>query len=899
MTGRLPRGVDLLLRRLLPGDLADPIAGDLLEEYLVARDRRGDLRATAWVWAEALRLAALFRWERVACGRGVPPIAEELRAVTGFSDDLRRDVMFSARMLRRQPGFTLVALVALALGIGANTAVFSVVDAVLWRPLPFPDAGRAMQLAEQRPRESRWFGPVAPADFFDWQRDTRSFASLAAWSFSSPSGAYNLTGAGEPERIQPLKASPSFLAVLGLRPALGRDFRPEEEIVGRHRVVLLSDGFWRRRFGGDRAVLGRTVAFDGHPFEIVGVLPAAFWWPTHPDVVVPLALSGEDKALRGAHFLNVVGRLRDGVSPAQARDDLGLIGARLAQRYPAENANHAPNLRPLREALVGDVRQALLVLLGAVAFVMLIACANVATLLLARAASRRQELSVRRAVGASRRRIAQQMLTESVVVAFLGGAAGVLVAAGALAAFRRIAPVQFAGLPGVERAGIDVRVLLAAVLFSAITAAIFGIAPALISSDAGLGAALADATRSSSAGVRAQRLRSALVVIELALSIVLLVGAALLIVSFRNVLSVSPGFQPSQLVIARISLPAARYGEHGRVVAFFDALYDRLRGAAGVEHVAATTSLPFDGLDSRLDLRIENRDDEFPFPIRADPRLVSTDYFRTMGIPLIRGRIFSDRDAESSPNVVVVNEAAARRYWAGRDPIGRRISLGARNDWRQIVGIVGDTRHEGLDADAEPAAFLPQQQRFTSLGAGFERTVTLILRTDRDSATVTPALRAAVASVDAELPVGLLRPMDDVIGESVAPRRLNFLLVSAFAAIAMGLTATGLYGVMAYLVAQRTREIGVRMALGASRPAVLLMMLREAGAMTATGIAVGLAGARALSRFLATLLFGVSATEPMIYVAVALLLAAVALVAVLVPSSRATRVDPLVVLRES
>ena len=898
MTGRLPRGVELLLRRVLPRDLVESIAGDLLEEYR-ARGRRREARATAWVWWQALRLAAVFRWERIAHARGVPPIAEEVRTVTGFWDGLRRDVVFSARMLRRQPGFTLVALVALALGIGANTAVFSIVDAVLWRPLPYPDADRVMQVAEQRPRESRWFGAVAPADFFDWRRDNRSFASMAAYMLSSPSGAYNLTGAGEPERVQPLRASPSFLAVIGIQPALGRDFRPEEEIYGRHRVVLLTDGFWRRRFGGDRGVVGRTIAFDGHPFEIVGVLPPAFWWPTHPDVVVPLALDDEDRALRAAHFLNVVGRLRNGVSPPQAGEDLRLIGARLAQLYPAENANHAPNTRPLREALVGDVRQAMLVLLGAVAFVMLIACANVSTLLLARAASRQKELSVRRAVGASRGRIVQQMLTESVVVAFAGGAAGVLVAAWALAAFRSIAPAQFAGLPGVEQAGIDGRLLLAAVTFSAITGAIFGIAPALIASDSRLGAALAEATRSSGGGGRAQRMRATLVVIELALSLVLLVGAALLIVSFRNVVNVSPGFQPSQLLIAPVSLPSARYGEHARVVAFFDALYDRLHGVAGVERAAATTSLPFDGVDSRLSLRIENRDGEFPFPVRAHPRLVSTDYFRTMGIPLVRGRFFSDRDAESSPNVVVINESAARRYWSGQDPIGHRISLGATDDWREIVGVVGDTRHEGLDADADPAAFLPQHQWFPSLGSGFERTATLILRTDRDAAALTPALRAAVASVDAELAVGLLRPMDDVIGESVAPRRLNFLLVSAFAIIAVGLTATGLYGVMAYIVAQRTREIGVRMALGASRAQVLAMMFREAAGMTVAGIAAGSLGALTLTRSLTSLLFGVGAADPVIYASVAALLATVAALAVAVPSARATRVDPLVALRDN
>jgi putative ABC transport system permease protein len=503
VSSALPRGVTVVLRRLLPGDLFEPIAGDLLEDYQRARRRRGRLCAGVWLWGQAIRLSATFWWERLVHGRGVPPIAEELRSVTAMWDALQQDVVFSARMLRRQRGFTIVALLALALGIGANTAIFSIVDAVLWRPLPYPRAGRVMAVSEQRPRESRWFGPVAPADYFDWRRDNRSFSAMAAYTLTPSSGAYNLTGNGEPERVRPLEAAPAFLGVIGVTPALGRDFRPEEETVGRHRVVLLSDGLWRRRFGADPSVVGRTIAFDGNTFEVVGVLPARFWWPTHPDVVVPLALADPDRELRAAHFLDVVGRLRDDVSPAQAREDLRMIGARLSQAYPAENANHAPNLRPLRDALVGDVRPALLVLLGAVAFVMLIACANVATLLLARAAGRQKELSVRRAVGATRARVVQQMLTESLVVALAGGAAGLLVAAWGLAAFRRIVPAQFAGLPGIAGVGIDGRVLIAAVALSAVTGLIFGVVPALVASDYRIGIALSEETRGSSGSARA------------------------------------------------------------------------------------------------------------------------------------------------------------------------------------------------------------------------------------------------------------------------------------------------------------------------------------------------------------------------------------------------------------
>jgi putative ABC transport system permease protein len=386
---------------------------------------------------------------------------------------------------------------------------------------------------------------------------------------------------------------------------------------------------------------------------------------------------------------------------------------------------------------------------------------------------------------------------------------------------------------------------------------------------------------------------------ELALSLVLLAGAALLIVSFNNLINVSPGFQPAQLMITRVTLPAARYAEHARVVAFYDALYERLRRAPGIQRAGATTSLPFDGPDSRLNLTIENRMAQSPFPVRAHPRIVSTEYFQTMGIRLVGGRVFTDHDTESSANVVVINEAAARRYWPNENPIGQRISLGAPNEWREIVGIVGDTRHEGLDADADPAAFLPQHQRFLNLGTGFGRTMTLVVRASGDAASLTPLIRSSVARIDPQVPIGLVRRMDDMIGESIGPRRLNFVLVSAFAVVALVLTAAGLYGVMAYVVAQRTREIGVRMALGATRSQVLALMFRQAGAMTAVGIGLGVAGALLLTQSMTSLLFGVSAANPLVYVAVSALLAAVALVAVAVPSSRATRIDPLRALRQS
>ena len=460
-------------------------------------------------------------------------------------------------------------------------------------------------------------------------------------------------------------------------------------------------------------------------------------------------------------------------------------------------------------------------------------------------------------------------------------------------------PSRFAALPGIEHLGIDVRVLAAAALVSLATGLIFGVLPALAASDQRLGISLNEESRGGTASVRARRLRSGLVVAELSLSLILLAGASLLVVSFNNLTSVSPGFESSQLLIARVNLPGARYAEHARIVAFFDAVAGRLAGAPGVQHVGATTSLPFDGPDSRLELTIEHGTAESPFPVRVHPRLISTGYFQTMGIPVVRGRGFTDHDTESSVSVAIINEAAARRYWPDQDPIGQRISIGASDDWREVVGVAGDTRHEGLDADADPAAYLPQRQRFESLGAGFERTVTLVVRTSGDVASIAPLLRTAVANVDPQVPIGLVRRMDDLIGDSIAPRRFNFVLVSAFAAVALVLTAAGLYGVMSYLVTQRTREIGVRMALGATRGQVLGLIMRDAGSMTLLGIVLGVAGALVLTRSMTTMLFGVSATNPVVYLSMSLLLAAVASIAVAVPASRATRVDPLAALRES
>jgi putative ABC transport system permease protein len=807
-------------------------------------------------------------------------------------DAVVQDVVFAVRMLRRQPGFTAVALLALTIGIGANTAIFSLVDAVLWRPLPYAQPSDIVFVAEQRPREGRLTGPVSPADFLDWRAMNHSFSAMAAATDFS----LNLTGDVEPQRLRALAVSAGFFDALGVAPIQGRPFRPDDEQPGRHRVALLSDGLWRSAFGARAAIVGTSVLLNAEPYEVVGVLPASFWWTTSPDVIVPRAFEPNERTQRSIHMFPVVARLRPGVSLVQARDDMGQIGRQLAAAHPTENANHFPRVVPMRDVIVGDTRQPLLVLLGAVGLVLMIACANVSTLMLARATARRKEIAVRLTLGAPRRRLAAQLLTESLVLGAIGGALGVLLASWLVTAATQLMPAQLLGLPGIDRVGIDLRVLLAAAAATIGTSLLVGIVPAYTSSGDRAALTLADGGRSVTAGRGTRRIRAALVVGELALALMLLVGAGLLMVSFRRLVEVPTGFQPHDLVTMRVTLPQATYGDAPRVVRFYESLVSRVAGAPGVGSAGVITLMPFSGLDQRSGFLIEHRTTEFPFPVRARTLAVSASYFETLRIPLVRGRYLTERDAEGAPEVVVINEAAARRYWPDGDPIGRRISFAFdRPRWLEIVGIVGNVRSHSLDLDAEPDAYLSYRQPAV---AGSTRAMSLVVRTTLSLSAAASLLRTAVAELDRNQPVGPIRPMDDLIAESVAPARLNLWLLAAFAAMALALTAEGLYGVMAYLVTQRAHEIGIRMALGASRANVLGMVLREACTMTVVGIAIGVGGALLLSRSLATLLFGVSATDPRVYAGVALLLALVALAAAIFPSVRAMRMNPLDALRD-
>ena len=806
-------------------------------------------------------------------------------------ESVMEDVRFGTRMLLKQPGFTATAVAALALGIGPNTVIFGLADAVLWRPLPYADPAGLVALTEERPREGRLAGPVSPADFLDWREQARSFSQMAAYD----SRKLNLTGDGEPARVEALAVSAGFLDALRVTPPLGRSFDPGEEQPGRHRAAILSDGLWRRRYGSATDVVGRAIRLDGVAFEVVGVLPPEFWWPSRPELLVPLSWTAEEREVRALHYLDVVGRLAPGVSLPSAKAELALIGADLQRRHPDTNTGHGPFALPLHERVAAGARPALTLLLGSAGLVLAIACANVTILLLARAGARQREMAVRLALGAGRARLTRQLVIESLLLAALGGGAGVLIASWGSEALRAVLPAQFATLPGLDHAGVGARSVLMAVGVTLAAGLLTGVTTAGAVSDRRLGPNLAHETRGSTGGQSG--LRRAFVVAELALSLVLLVGTGLMLVSLGRVLEVRPGFEPGGLAVAPVALPASHYDGHPRTVAFYEAVLARLRGAPGVSGADVVTALPFSGTDARRGFQIEGRTGDWPEPVRAHPRLVGPSYLQTMRVPLLRGRYFDSRDAAAREDVVILNQSAVRRFWPGEEAIGRRVSFDfdATPRWLTVVGVVGDVKHRGLEADPTPEAYLPYLQ--TSF-ADYARSMTIVVRGSGGLDGVAGAIRAAVASVDPEQPVPSVRALSDLMADSVAPRRLNLGLLLAFAIVALALTAEGLYGVMAYLVLQRTREIGLRVALGASPGHVLGLVLRQLGSLVLTGIAIGVPLAFGFSRLMASQVFGIVPTEPALYLATSALVMAVALCAGLVPVGRAVRIDPAGALRE-
>jgi len=799
------------------------------------------------------------------------------------------DVRYGLRQLRRTPGLTAAAVVTLALGIGANAAIYSVVEAVLLRPLPVPDPERVV-VVEQTSREAEPL-PLSPGNFVDFGARQDVFEAFGAASARS----LILTG-GEPERLTGANASPGFLEVIAGTPLHGRLLQASDAAPGAEPVAVLSDALWKRRFAADPGVVGRTIAINDQLHTIVGVAPPGLQYPEGAENWMPLVFERGEllPAERNSHYLEVVARLAPGISLERARGRLEGIAAQLGEEYPPSNAGFGARLEPLHDRIVGPVRFSLFLLLGAVGFVLLIACANVANLLLARASARRREMAVRAALGAGRARLVRQLLTESLLLAGAGGAAGLAIATWCLEVIRRLGP---ADVPRLAEAGVDPGVLLFAAAASVVTGITFGLAPALAGGRGELGEALREGDR---AGERrsGKRLRAALVVAEMALAVVLLAGAGLMLRTVWALVAIDPGFEPRGVLTATFFMPASRYEGPPQRAAFAERALARLQTLPGVEMAGATSHLPLAGGQLTYGFAIEGRPelaaagDSGGMP-EADFRAVTPGYLDALRIPLRAGRGVAPSDAAGATPVAWINEAAARAYWPGEDPLGRRIQIARGRGtppWREIVGIVGDLRHEGLAVPPRPEVYVPFAQDPLPYFA-------VTLRTGGDPAALAVPLRAAMHEVDADQPVSRLRPMADLVAASTSGTRFQGTLLGAFASIALLLAAVGIYGVMAHAVARRTREIGVRMALGAARGDILRLVVGHGMRLAAAGITLGIGGALALTRLLRAQLFGVAPTDPATFVCVTLGLAAVALAACWLPARRATRVEPLSALR--
>ncbi|HEX8559750.1 MAG TPA: ABC transporter permease [Pyrinomonadaceae bacterium] len=825
-------------------------------------------------------------------------VREMSREAWGFStmETFLQDVRFGARVLAKNKGFTAVAVLTLALGVGANTAIFSVVNDLLLRPLPYRDAERIVMLWEVTP-EGRRQNTTSRANFQAWRDQNKSFEAVAAFSDQR----LNLTGAGEPEEVSAQLATPDLFRVLGVEPMLGRALLPEDGLSGTAGVVL-SHAVWQRRFGGDRGVVGKTVTLNGVPFGVVGVMPPGFQWhirqrsgtgkPAEMWMVLSMPKAEGDNGASRGRFLSVVGRLRPGVSVEQADAELKTIESRLAEESPRFNRNYSAEVLPLRDQMVGAVRPALWILLGAVGLVLLIACANVANLLLARAASREKEIALRTALGARRSRIVRQLLTESVLLALLGSALGLALAWWGVQALVAISPRDLVNLQGVS---LNPTVLVWTLGVSLLTGVVFGLAPAFEAARVDLNDTLKEGGKGAGTqSARSRGLRSALVVAEVALALVLLAGAGLMMKSFARLRQIDTGFETENVLTMVLRLPASKYKDDAQYVAFFRQALERVRAVPGVRAAGMVNYLPlYGGLGATTGFSVEGRPAP---PPGQEPgtavRVSDAAYFGAMGIPLLRGRNFTDAEQAEARHVVLVSETFAKRYFPGEDPLGKRIRVEMSEEPAptEIVGVVGDVRYDSLTDEAEPTVYEPHPE----LTYPF---MTLVVRTAGDPAEVTPAVRRELAQIDPDQPVADVRTMNQVMAETVGRARFNTLLLGLFAALATLLAAVGIFGVMNYSVTLRTREIGLRMALGAEPGRVLLLVLRQGLVLTLVGIGVGLAGALALTRLLSGLLYGVGATDPLTFGAIVVVLAFVSLLACYIPARRATRVDPLVALK--
>jgi len=802
-------------------------------------------------------------------------------------EELLRDIRHGARMLAASPGFTIVAILALALGIGANTAIFTVVNAVLLRPLPFEDAERLVQIWGSSPSKGVPFHNVFHSDACEWRKQSQSFQTMSA----GEPGSMNLVMGEEPERLQTWRVNANFLPMLGVKLHRGRSFSAEEDRPGAPPVVVMAYPLWQRRFGSDAGILGKTILLDGTPSTVIGILPANFQFAGRTvDLFAPLAAT-EARGGPTDFTVTVFARLKPGISIEQAQTEMTTVGRRLQQFQ--HSLGVFPRVWGLRDFVVRDIKQSLLVLLVAVGLVLLIACANVANLLLARAGMRQRELALRTALGASRFRIIRQLLTESAMLGLAGGMAGIGLAYAGVRSLLAIIPDRY---PLLSEASIDGRVLVFTLVVSLATGIVFGLAPALASSRSrALNNALKEGARGSGESISRARLRSTLVVSEVALALVLLIGAGLMIRSFVELTKVNPGFNPKGVLTASINLPRSRYPKAGQRIEFFRKLFTELRSLPGVQAAGASTSLPLTQHNQGTGLIIEGQ----PVPPPDDIpivwfRIVNSDYFRAMEIPLIRGRLFNEQD-QAGPPVALVNETLARRHFPGQDAVGKRFTNGVPRpgtpvSWITIVGVVGDLHHMGLEERPDAEVFWPYQQ----LAPG---SVSVAVRTNSDPEQFASQLRKAVGTIDKDQPVSQIRGMEDILNRSIAPQRLSVILLGIFAALALTLAAVGIYGVISFSVTRRTREIGVRMTLGARARDVIMMVVGQALLLAVVGVAIGLGAAFVLTRLMGSLLFGVSATDPLVLAGVSVLLVAVAVLASYLPARRAAGVDPLEALR--
>ena len=805
---------------------------------------------------------------------------------------LAQDLRYGLRILMKRPGFTAIALMTLALGIGANTAVFSVVNAVLLRPLPFPQPERLVYVWESLRSDPSNTDSMSPYNFTDLHERNQSFDAYFALRYTSAA----LTGSGLPESLNVIEASADFGRTMGMPAALGRIFTADEDQPGKNRVIVISDGLWKRRFGADAQVIGQSVQLNGEPYTVIGVMPAGFNFPNPEiDLWKPMALD-LSKYPRGSAFLQGVARLKEGVTLEQAYADLMAVAAPLEQQYP--NSNRDVTFKPvlLRTQLVGEIERPLLILFGAVVLVLLIACVNVANLVLGRATARWKEIALRSALGASRGSLIRMLLTESVLLAVMGGALGLLLAAYGIDALTKINPDA---IPSRHQVTMDGFVIVFTFAMSLITGVLFGLVPAWQATGTDLNRALREDSRSATGTGRLKLIRNGLVVAEVGLSLVLLVGAGLLLQSFWKLLHVNPGFRPENVATCQVTLPRVKYPEFRQRTDFFRRVLDEVRALPGVESAAAVTAIPFGGSRGQSSFSIDAR----PTPPgsdgpSADRHQSSPGYFQAVGIPLLAGRDFSDADDPAHPGVIIINEAAARQFWPDEDPLGKRVTVGLPDEItlygklvsREIIGIVGNVKHEKLNDPFQPEIYMPAWQ----LPA---ESMSLVVRGQARAETLINGMRDAVQSIDKDQPIRRARLLDISIARSVAPQRFVTMLLMLFAGIALLLAGVGIYGVMSHTVTQRTHEIGIRMALGASSRDVLRLVVGQGMLLAAGGLGVGLVAALALTRLMKALLFNVSASDPITFAAIALLLGGVALLACYLPARRAARVDPMVALR--